>query len=352
MSIFMLQITLIAFGFMLSFMATSCFGNILFRKQALDIPNERSSHIAATLRGGGLSIVLIFLTLFVLTTELSHAYVLLGGAILVAVVGIVDDNKHLPPLIRIGVHSLAVLMCLAFLGVPTVSLGSIDITAPWLLYPLAAIAWVWCINLFNFMDGIDGIASLQSITMSLSAALILFIVSPQESAWIFSLLLLASVVAGFLVWNWPPAKIFMGDGASGFLGFILAGFAVLSSIQTVMNVWSWVILFGMFIVDASVTLLTRLIRREVWYQAHRQHVYQRLTMLIQNVEGIIYSPHRVRTAAHRAVGILFVLINGIWLLPWALLATMDELQAPLYATVALLPLLVLGSYIQIKRIGD
>ncbi|MGU9977549.1 MAG: MraY family glycosyltransferase [Candidatus Oxydemutatoraceae bacterium WSBS_2016_MAG_OTU14] len=349
------QVVLIISAFVLTVMATASLGHYLFHRQAFDIPNERSSHIVATPRGGGLSIVLVFLTLSTLVAidagMLKTWSVVLLSGIAIALLGMFDDRKHLPPSVRMVVHFAVVTACLMVFGVPPVPFFG-NTLETWLLYPLAAIAWVWCINFFNFMDGIDGIASTQAIAMSLFAALIIFLFTQNQGTWIAYLVLLASASAGFLVWNWSPAKIFMGDSASGFLGYILGLFAVLTAVQGVMNVWSWLILFGAFAVDATVTLIVRFLRREVCYEAHRQHVYQRLSMLLQKIEGILLCPQRVRAKAHQAVNIVFIAINLFWLLPLAILASWDVFYAPLYAMIALLPLVLVAVAIQVKRIGE
>lgn len=363
-----IQIVFLVGAFGATLVATAGFGHVLFHKRLFDVPNDRSSHLVVTPRGGGLSIVVIFLLfglgVSLLTDSLQFFVVLCFGSVVIAAIGGLDDYRSLSAGTRIVTHFIVVAACVAAVGIPTVpwfgeawfgDTWSDNIFAVgWLLAAVTILAWVWCINFFNFMDGIDGIASVQAITMSLSAALIIGLSEPglnaNATAWIFYLLLLAAVVAGFLFWNWSPARIFMGDAASGVLGFVLGLFAVVTSVDAVMNVWSWGILFAAFSVDATVTLAVRFLNKETWYQAHRQHVYQRLAMLLQNVEGILRAQPIVRMQAHRTVNFVLVGINLLWLLPWALLATLDEVRAPWYALLAHLPLVMVAVYLQRQNV--
>ena len=149
----------------------------------------------------------------------------------------------------------------------------------------------------------------------------------DQIAWMTLLSYLAFCVAGFLVWNWPPAKVFMGDACSGFLGFTLGLLAIITSLEPVINVWSWLILFGVFVVDATTTLITRVARGEKWYEAHRSHAYQ------------ILSRH---FHSHRKVSVGVMIINVLWLLPMGFLAAIFPFWGLLICCVALLPLLILA----------
>ena len=149
--------------------------------------------------------------------------------------------------------------------------GFTELDLSWWGSGVAVIGVVWMINLYNFMDGIDGLAGVEAVTVSAVAAILLW---SQALDLVTSCLLLAAAVLGFLFWNWPPAKIFMGDVGSGFLGFVFAVLAIWSGKSGAVPLLIWLLLLGVFIVDATVTLVKRVARGEKLYEAHRSHVYQ------------------------------------------------------------------------------
>jgi Fuc2NAc and GlcNAc transferase len=207
-------------------------------------------------------------------------------------------------------------------GAPAIPLASQSVQLGLLGVVIGVISIVWMINLFNFMDGIDAIASVETITVSIAAAIILL--GAGNASFTYVLLALAAATTGFLIWNWPPAKIFMGDGGSSYIGFALAAVAIATSHGGGINLWSWLILFAVFVVDATVTLVVRMLRRERWYEAHRTHAYQ----------------HAARAVgSHLPVSLSTGAINLFWLLPLAWLASKDPHSAWWLAIVALLPLL-------------
>jgi Fuc2NAc and GlcNAc transferase len=180
---------------------------------------------------------------------------------------------------------------------------------------------VWLTNLFNFMDGIDGLAGMEAVCVSVFGGILLFhggLASYSQLFW-----LLAAASLGFLLWNWPPAKIFMGDVGSGFLGFTLGTLALFSSSSNSGLIWPWLILLAAFIVDATVTLLRRMFSRARWYEAHRSHAYQ----------------HAAQAwASHTKVTLAVAVINIGWLFPLAWAASRFPQAAPAFAVVAAVPL--------------
>ena len=158
-------------------------------------------------------------------------------------------------------------------GVPPLQVRGTLVDLGWLGSGLATLYLVWLINLTNFMDGIDGIAAVECITVSFGGVLLYVLSGPSSLQWLMPLML-ASACLGFLVWNWPPAKIFMGDVGSGFLGFMLAALSLQAARLSPRLFWGWVILLGIFVVDATFTLLRRIMRGERFYEAHRTHAYQ------------------------------------------------------------------------------
>lgn len=294
----------------------------------LDIPNARSSHSVPTPRGGGAAFVITFLAAMSwayfrgLTDGALLAAVLIGGGS-IALVGFFDDRRHVPSGYRLLVHSLAVTFAVFVLGrLPSVNFGIFEIRFGIAGTLLTIVYLVWFLNLYNFMDGIDGIASIEAICMMVTG-MVLILVCHGNRDYIWPQIVLAAAVAGFLIWNWPPAKIFMGDVGSGFLGFVLGVIAIYTVFNEALPLWSWLIASGCFIVDASVTLVRRLCRGERIYQAHRSHAYQRLSRY---------------WGGHTKVNMLLVLLNLVWLLPLAIASALWPKAGALLTIVALSPL--------------
>lgn len=274
----------------------------------LDIPNERSSHHATTPRGGGLAIVVgmtfgACLLLFAGDMSVRLFLAVTGGGAIVAWIGLRDDRRHVAPVLRLIAHFAAALVALWCIEIDEIP-PWLPSNVAWIRYPLAAVAIVWSINLFNFMDGIDGIAAGQAFTMAISVA-VLAIAMHVWAGVAEIALVLAAACLGFLVWNWPPAKIFMGDVGSGYLGYVLAVLAIASARHEPHAFLVWLILGALFFVDATLTLLCRVLRRERVFQPHRSHAYQLLAM---------------RFGSHAIVTTATVLINVIVLLPLGWLA--------------------------------
>ena len=246
----------------------------------LDVPNHRSSHSTPTPRGGGLAIAAVLLgaiALLLLDGDLDRhlGAALLGGGALVAAVGWADDHGGVRAAYRAVVQLAAAVWGVAWLGgFPTITLGT-RVYAPGPAGSvLAVVGVVWCINFYNFMDGIDGIAALNGIVVGAFGALLL---SDSGHAYLAVIsTIVAGTCAGFLYWNRPPARIFMGDVGSGLLGFVFAMLALASERQAGPAVLLWVLLLGVFVVDATITLARRVLHGERWYDAHRRHAYQRL----------------------------------------------------------------------------
>lgn len=244
----------------------------LIKKNILDNPNNRSSHTVPTPRGGGIAIVIVwFIGLIYLfynnqiPTNLFFA--LISGLILV-VVGILDDIFDLKPKIRIIAQFTTVALALFFLkGLQSFHLGFYNFQFEWILTILAFIGIVWFINLYNFLDGIDGYAGLQAIFISMS----LFYFT-SSSFYI----LLAGACLGFLILNWQPAKIFMGDVGSTLLGFNFAIFAIYEQNNSNISLIVFLILTSLFWFDATFTLFRRFRNKEKLSVAHRKHAYQRI----------------------------------------------------------------------------
>lgn len=250
----------------------------------VDVPNQRSSHSQPTPRGGGLAFVLLcpivasgvlFLTAAPIPDGMAA---LLVGGLAVAAVGLADDRWRLSARFRIVAYLLAALILvigggslheLQWPGWPSVPLG-------WAGVPLTLLWIVGLTNAYNFMDGIDGIAATQGVVAAGAAGLLALWHGNLASATYP--LILASGVFGFLLHNWPPARVFMGDVGSAFLGYSFAGLAVLDrgGGSTGLPFAVWLILLAPFLFDTSLTLMRRVLKGERWYEAHCEHLYQRL----------------------------------------------------------------------------
>jgi Fuc2NAc and GlcNAc transferase len=300
-------------------------------RRLLDLPNDRSSHRVPTPRGGGLAIVAAFaLAVLVLYGSGHLAFPLLmalAGALPVAAVGFWDDHGHVPVRLRLLIQIAATAWSLYWLGgFGSVAFGGETVHLGWLGTLLGGWFLVWMLNLFNFMDGIDGLAGGEAVTAAGSAALLLALGAATDGT-AGAALALAAASGGFLVWNWPPARIFMGDVGSGFLGFLLAVLALYTAKAGSLSLAVWLILVGVFFVDATLTLLRRILSGQRWYEAHRSHAYQ----------------HAARYwASHERVTRAVLLINLVWLLPLALAARQWPALELLWLGMAYAPLVGLA----------
>ncbi len=248
------------------------------RQGMLDIPNSRSSHSIPKPRGGGLSFVTLFL-LFAgicfyamnVPTRMSLGLIVPGLA--VAAVGWFDDKKNLSVLFRAGVHLISAICAVYWLnGLEQISIGPQVIELGHVGFVLAVLGIVWSINMYNFMDGIDGLAASEAVVVATFGGF-LSLMSGSTTVALLAFGVSLSV-GGFLVWNWPPAKIFMGDVGSGFLGFTFAYLALFSEKTKGVTLIVWLALLSAFVVDATLTLIRRVVSGEKWYQPHRTHAYE------------------------------------------------------------------------------
>ena len=271
-------LTTIAIGFVLvvaSAHLTRLALKFALRRNLLDLPNERSSHSSPKPRAGGFSIVCVILlavtglTILHMVSPLASAGLALGG--LIALVGGWDDFVSLPIMARFAVQAFActgaVLTLLTYHQARRMAGDAIFAVV---LLVVASLALVWLVNLTNFMDGIDGLAGTEAVTVG-AVCCVLSLASHGTNSPAILFGVLAAAALGFLLWNWYPAVIFMGDIGSGFLGFCFGALAILAAVQHVLPVFVPVILLGVFIVDATYTLLRRMSSGERWYTPHRSH---------------------------------------------------------------------------------
>ena len=319
---------------LLSVFACSLVGNYFYPRLAMRlrihaVPNYRSLHPQTMPRGAGIVVAAVHLTAVAIAYRLGvidgdYLMVFCVGGLAVAMVGIADDRFELPAVFRLAVQIAAALWILFwFGGMPPLGMGSLLVDLGWLGSVLAALGMVWFFNLFNFMDGVDGMATSGTIYVTAAAALILM--WNDDAALALLAALLCAAAAGFAYFNWPPAKVFLGDAGSSFFSYTIAALILGSLWSDGMSLWTWLILLGYFVVDTTVTLLIRMFRTKKWYHAHRAHAYQNLARLWGD---------------HLRVVRLVLLIELLWLLPLALLSVQLHAFAPAITVLAFAPIVV------------
>lgn len=330
MSVYIVGLLLVVF--VSSWLFTGAMRRYALDRNLLDIPNDRSSHGAPTPRGGGLAIVITFLAsclvlLWLKFIETPMLIGLMGAGVFTAIVGFVDDHRHVAARFRLLAHFIAAVWLLFWIGgLPPIPMFGVVMEMEWLRQLLAVVYLVWLLNLYNFMDGIDGIASIEAITVCIGGVFLILIAQPSEGKWVVPAML-AAAVGGFLLWNWPRARMFMGDVGSGFLGVMLGLFALEAAGQDPRLFWGWSILLGVFIVDATVTLIRRMVRGEKFYEAHRSHAYQYASRAFQS---------------HQLVASAVGIINMVWLLPMAILVGSGLVDGAVGLLIAYSPLVLLA----------
>ena len=308
-----------------SLIMTDLVRKFALRKRLTDKPNKRSSHTIPTPRLGGIAILLTWfpgLTIFYLTetVEKNIFFALLCG-LPIAVVSIIDDLKGISPLIRLLTHIASVTLAFYFLNfLRPFSTVLININYPILVYPLVILGMVWFINLFNFMDGVDGFAAVEAIYISF----ILFFFSGN----LICLLFIACVL-GFLFWNWPKALIFLGDTGSTQLGFILIVLGIYFHNNFNFSILNWIMIAAPFWFDATYTLFRRWRLKEKLGEAHKKHAYQRIVQY-----GF----------SHRRVLYVLVLVNTVIFIMILLYREFDFLKFPLTLIT------ILGLYLLYKMV--
>ena len=294
------------------------------RMQVVDTPDHRSSHSLPTPHGAGVALIGAFAlcTLLAITAGALPGMPwlpLLGAALVLAATGIADDLYDLDLRWRLAVY---VLVCAATPLWLVVGVGGVAGSAAWLFACAGAVGLVVLLNFYNFMDGIDGIAASQAV-LACAGAAVLAILSGEDQVYALVCALLAASHAGFLAWNWPPARLFMGDAGSVPTGYLLGALALVGQATGQVGVAPWLVLLGVFIVDAGWTLAWRMFTGQPFTQPHRQHAYQRLSRHWQS---------------HRRVDIAVIAVNVLWLFPLAWVTHKNPSHALFLVILAYLPL--------------
>ena len=318
----------------ISFVLTHLVRKTAIKRNKFDIPNERSSHQNPTPRGGGVAVVAAFvfglLALLIrgdMASESFYAIVLPG--VLVAAIGYLDDlGRVTAARLRLIGHFVAAVIAVYILdGLPPMPVFAETLDIGLVGNIIAVLFLVWMLNLFNFMDGIDSITGVEALTSCL--ILTIFLINKSETElWQVPALMCAAVI-GFLYFNWPPARIFLGDIGSGFIGFTIGTISLVIARSQPLITWAVIILLGVFIVDATVTLIRRLIDKQRISTAHRSHAFQHLA---NNADR------------HLKVSLSIAAVNIFWLTPIAWLVVDQRILPIIGVVTAYIPLLVLAIY--------
>lgn len=300
----------------------------------IDVPNERSHHSIHTVpcpRGGGLSFVITFVfgALILLAADILPVHLvkpLLTGGLMVSAIGFLDDRKGLSASYRLMIHFVAAFLTCYWLteGFQNDMHFSFMTALPaWLQISYSVLFIMWMVNLYNFMDGVDGMAGTQAVVVALCSAGLCLWQHNFELALLYGLIFCG--VSGFLYFNWSPARIFMGDGGAYFLGFLFACMGLMNKMFYGQSLIALMILMGTFIADATYTLLRRIARGEKLYVGHNKHAFQRAVQ---------------RGWSHSRVVMIYNLITLFWLAPWAVMAVLYPDLSIAFLMISYSPLLV------------
>lgn len=323
MSIFVLSIVF----FFLTLLFTGYMRHYALKKNIIDNPNERSSHSVPTPRGGGVAVVCSYVLalaglMYSQQLAVHIGLTLMAAGFVIALLGFLDDHGHINPMLRLAVHFLVAIGVVLSLG----GFGEVHVfnglQLGFIGNIIAVFFLVWLLNLYNFMDGINGIASVETITSAASMAILYYVLNTSLNPNL--LWLLAACVFGFLLWNFPKAKIFMGDACSGFLGLTVGILALIALKENLALFCAWIICLGVFVVDATYTLIKRVLNGYKMYDAHRNHSYQILSR---------------KWRSHTLVTLAVAAINLLWLYPIAYITvTLPWAYPELAVLIAYLPL--------------
>ena len=310
----------------------SLFGTIYYRKFALRHHilanlNFRTLHENPTPRGGGIvfSMVFVFFVFclyFINLVELELMLVFGIGAGLATTVGYIDDLKGIGTIKKLILQFLLVLLILyVFNGGP---LSMIEQLSGWLSWTISAFLLLWLINVYNFIDGIDGLAISGAILILITLLLTFYITNHTSNIVPLFLVLFASCF-GFLFFNWPKASIFMGDSGSIFLGYCFGAFIVYSLMNDEISFLTWLVVFGYYLGDTTTTTLIRIMLVKKWYHPHRSHAYQNLARKLDN---------------HAIVSFGVMVYHILWLLPLAIWTVLKPNFGIIAVVLAFLPSII------------
>lgn len=323
--------------FFMTFLLVGLIKKLAMKKEILDFPDHRSSHVRATPHIGGIAIVIVSMSALLFAwvfglLETNVLILLMFSTLIVACVGLLDDlvglSQSVRLLIQFGVVSAVVLIY----GWNLIS-EEFNGFYPVIITLVSVVSVTWLLNLYNFMDGIDGLAAVEGIFVTFAASMFTFFSDLSQVSFILAIL--SCSILGFLIWNWPPAKIFMGDVGSNFLGCIIGICAFMSVVQG-FSIWVWLILLASFVSDATYTLVLRIVSGQRWYRAHCLHAYQKIA----------------KKKGHRWTMLSISAVNYIWLLPLAFVVYLKPEFGLILAIMAYVPLIIVINKVKAGILED
>ena len=314
--------------------ACSWIGVFLYKKYAIYTgiiahQNHRTLHDEPIPRGGGIVFSILFiLAIFLIWPYLelsNNLFLILGvGGGMAALFGFIDDIKDIRARIKLIIQLL--LSGWAVYWLYSDNLLLLNWIPIFITIPACLFFMIWMMNAYNFMDGVDGMAASGAIFASLTLALVLFL-TDNSVELILIFILIAATVGGFIIFNWPPATIFMGDAGSVFLGYVFGSLMLFTTLNGYLSIWIWLMVFGYFFADTTVTQIVRFILVKKWYLAHQSHAYQNLARI---------------TESHLKVTSGVILFNIIWILPLTIWSALQPEMEILAAILAITPALVVA----------
>lgn len=321
------QLLLLVAALLATIVGTRAFQSLAINRGIVANPNFRSLHQRPMPRGGGIVFSFVFLFSVVglwLFTAIDRnlMWPIVFGGTVATVFGFVDDVVEIGTRTKLVIQSgLAVVVLISIDGQPLLNLPGIphfvDLLLSWF-------ALVWLMNLYNFMDGIDGMAA-SGATFLCLAAIASLILKGGDRGLLLVFSLLAACSFGFLIFNWPPASIFMGDSGSLFLGYCFGALIAKTVTAGQISLWTWLIVFAYFAGDTSTTTVLRMFMLKRWYGAHRSNAYQNLARIC---------------GSHRKVVLGVNLYHILWIFPLAIWSVLMPLTAPLASLLAIAPVVL------------
>jgi len=324
-----MEFLIVIFFFIASVVFTHIYKKIAIDYKILAIKNHRTLHSLPTPRGGGFIFSILSISAFGLISWHQHLtegllLALLVGGLIATLTGFIDDLKDLSTKVKLNIQLILAFWLLYCQYYDESML--FDLLPVYIIVPIALFFMVWMMNAFNFMDGIDGMLASGTIFGSLVLALVMFLTQgPIEIIAIF--ILIAATVAGFILFNWPPATIFMGDAGSLFLGYIFCVLLFFTSMNNIISIWTWFTVFGIFFTDTAVTQVMRILLVKRWYMAHRSHAYQNIARI---------------TESHLKVTGGVLLFNLLWVLPLAVWSALQPEMGMIALILSISPALVVA----------
>lgn len=321
---------LLSGAFIASMSGILLYRSIAIKFSIIAVKNFRTLHDRDVPKGGGIVFSLVFILfsgfiwyLRIIPNDLG--FVICVGGLAATIFGFIDDLFNIPAKFKLLVQISLSCFIIFYFGhtLLLLSTSSPPVDAGYLGMLVGIGVLVWLINLYNFMDGADGMAASGTVFICMVISTVLFSTNNYELGLLVAIL--ACVCLGFLVFNWPPASIFMGDSGSVFIGYIFGVLIVYTMMHGQISIWTWITVFAYFGIDTTMTLLLRIILVKKWYGAHRSHAYQNLARVWSNHRKILYC---------------VLCYHLLWILPLTIMSVTYEKHQELICFIAVLPVIL------------